>query len=119
MAPKRLGSYRLMKCLSDDKHNGDVYLAQDRKSKTLVVVKLPHESLSNQPTEKEEQKKQMLLYEADRLRLLNHPGIIRFIELNFEPKACPYFVMAYAPGGSLRQKYHAGTHLSLETIRSY
>jgi serine/threonine protein kinase len=115
MPLKRLNQYKLTKLLWHGK-NAEVYLAWDRKRKMQVVLKLLHESFSDQ--QQDEQMKQHFLEEGKKLASLDHPGIVQLIETHFYKGMRPYLVMPYASGGTLRKKHPRGTLFPEETIRS-
>ena len=111
MISKHFGQYRNLRLISRTGH-AEVYYSQNRL-KTPVAIKVLYESISDQ------QRRYKFLEETKTLERLKHPGIVRLIETKFDQGICPYFVMAYAPGGTLRHKYPQGSRLPLETIRSY
>ena len=49
---------------------------------------------------------------------LEHPHIVQILDFGVEGKI-PYFVMDYAPNGTLRQRYPKGTRLQMASIIQY
>jgi len=74
---------------------GTVYLADDRKLKQQVVVKMPHLYLL-----RDESTKQRFLREVRALVDLPHAHVVRIIDVG-EVDETPYMVMQYLSGGSL------------------
>lgn len=62
--------------------------------------------------------KELFRAEGRTLVRLIHPHIVRLLDFGIENNI-PYFVMDYAPNGSLHEKYPQGTRLMLATIVSY
>ncbi len=90
-------------------HSGplaDIFLARDLLSGRQVVLKIPGSDILNHP---------VLLYHyqnEDRIsRLLDHPGIIRFIH---RQKSRQYIIMEYAEGKDLRTKIGGNRALELD-----
>ena len=74
---------------------GTVYLAEDRKLKQEVVVKMPHAFLL-----RDQSMHQRFLREVRALVDLPHPNIVRIIDVG-EVDETPYLVMQYLKNGSL------------------
>src|SRR5260370_42503025 len=55
------------------------------------------------------------LNEACTIARLDHPNIVRILDYGVE-NGTPFLVMAYAPNGSLRQRFPEGTRLSLKQV---
>lgn len=103
-------NYRLIRLLGRGSF-ADVYLGKHVYLKTEVAVKvfcgyLEPETLNN------------FHAEISYLRYLEHPHIIGIHEVEIKGKI-PFFVMDFAPGGTLRQRYPDGTLLPLSTVISY
>ena len=71
---------------------GEVYIAQHRTSKEIVAIKVLQLEKLRYADEFE--------YEANVLKSLNHPNIVRFVEYNGN-NVPPYLVMEYACHGTL------------------
>lgn len=117
MASRKVGPYRLKKHLGNGQ-SAVVYSARRRrwwggKSRELVAIKLLHEYHGKK------QERDKFEKEAAITRTLDHPGIIKIIEISYLKKTQPYIVMTYAPGDSLLKGHSSGVPLPLETIRSY
>ncbi|MEN8200833.1 MAG: protein kinase, partial [Thermodesulfobacteriota bacterium] len=96
--------------LRSELHKGamaTLFLAEDLLSREQVVLKIPCGDILNHP---------ILLYHyqnEERIsRLLDHPGIIRFIH---RQRSRQYIVMEYSPGQDLRSRIGKNRLLDLET----
>lgn len=95
------GRYRVEKVLGSGSM-GHVYLAQDERLDTLVVVKVPTSARLADPEFHER-----FLRESQFLVKLSHPAIVKVLdigELDSGGSRVPYFVMQYVDGGSLRDR---------------
>ncbi len=99
--------------LRSELHQGamaTLFLAEDLLSKEKVVLKIPCGDILNQP---------ILLYHyqnEERIsRLLNHPGIIRFIH---RQRSRQYIIMEYVSGQDLRSRVGKNRPLELNTALS-
>jgi len=106
---QQLGNYRLLRLLGRGGF-ADVYLGQDIRRQMLVAVKVFHERLTDHNLKQ-------FLNEA-RLFRLKHPHIVQLLDFGIEDD-CPYLVIDYVPGGSLRRLHPKGTRLPLSLIVSY
>jgi hypothetical protein len=75
---------------------GAVYLAEDRTTRTQVAIKimLPDGAASSA-------KVQMFLREINCLKALNHPNIVRFIDMGYSSDTF-FVVMEYCDGGTVQ-----------------
>lgn len=108
---QQLGNYRLLTQIGRGGY-AEVYLGQHVYLETQVAVKVLHARL----TEGEEVER--FRDEARTIARLHHPHIIRVLDFGMEDDT-PYFVMDYAPNGTLRTRYPKGEPLSLATLLPY
>src|SRR5947207_5628354 len=107
-----IGDYRLLRLLGEGTF-GTVYLAQHLQDQTTAAVKLLHNPLMGRDT------LHTFLNEARMMRL-RHPHIVPILDFGLSRHDdIPYLVMAYAAGGSLRDRYPKGSKLSHEIIDTY
>ena len=112
------GRYRIVKRIGDGGF-GITYKAIDNSTGEFVVIKefFPREAYERMPDSTQvrfkstitnsrratvEKAKQKFIGEADKLRDLNHPGIVKFKE-NFFDNGTAYYVMEYLEGKTLAQ----------------
>ncbi len=88
-----------------------MYLAEHIHLKASVAIKLLYGKLANQDV-------QAFLNEAQTVATLRHPHILRVLDFGFE-QALPFFVMDYAPGGTLRDRHPGGSLVALPVVISY
>ncbi|MBI1258820.1 MAG: protein kinase [Chloroflexi bacterium] len=88
---------------------GDVYRAVDTQTQTTVAVKV----LKPQVIAQDSTLVDRFMREANALRKLNHPNIVRVID-TFEENHRHYIVMEYMAGGSLAQLIAREGQLPLE-----
>src|SRR5215208_1889240 len=81
---------------------GEVYLAFDEQTKQHVAVKILARQLTTNPDLIQRFKR-----EAETLRKLDHPNIVRFLD-TFEYEAQYVIVMEYLEGGSLYELIKVG-----------
>src|SRR5579864_5202098 len=98
---KQLGHYRLLRLLGQGGF-GSVYLGEHVYLKTSVAVKL-HYHWSHKDDQKD------FLKEAQLVAALKHPHIVSVLDFGIE-KDIPFFVMAYAPHGTLRHRHRSEEH---------
>ena len=90
---------------------GDVYRAVDTLTQTTVAIKvLKRQVIAQDPTLVDR-----FMREANALRKLNHPNIVRVID-TFEEDGRHYIVMEYMAGGSLAQLIASEGKLPLERV---
>jgi eukaryotic-like serine/threonine-protein kinase len=109
-AGQRLGEYRLMRLLGRSICS-EVYFGEHLHTNFPVAIKI----LSGHFTKNDIKK---FLMQANALAQLKHPHIVHVIDCGLDNDT-PFFVMDYAPNGSLRQRHPKGTRLPLETVISY
>src|SRR5215472_3733874 len=91
-----LGNYHLEFLIGSGGH-AEVYLAEHRYLHTQVALKLLHPSSGVVDLER-------FLHEAQVLATLVHPHIVRIFDFGVEEETA-FFVMDYAPYGSLAEHY--------------
>ena len=107
---QQFGNYRLVRHLGRGAFS-DVYLGIHVHLKTPAAIKLLHTELTSSDVEK-------FRNEARTIARLEHPHIVRVLDFGIEDHT-PFFVMIYAPNGTLRQRHPKGSILSLATVVSY
>lgn len=107
---KQFGPYRLLRLLGRGGF-GSVYLGEHVYLETSAAVKL-HYHWAHKDDHKE------FLKEAQLVAALKHPHIVKVFDFGIE-KDIPFFVMEYAPHGTLRQMHLNGTRIPLKTIVHY
>src|SRR5450755_565187 len=107
---QRIGNYQLHRLLGKGSF-ADVYLGEHLYLRSAAAIKILH-GLRNEKDE------QLFLSEAQTIAQLAHPNIVRVREFAIE-RSTPFLAMDYAPGGTLRHRYPAGTCLSLEKTVTY
>ncbi len=75
---------------------GQAYLARDRRSGRKVVLKRLHQSVADEPSARGS-----LLAEARTLRGIDHPNVVRLLDVLEEPE--PVLVLEFVDGGSLER----------------
>jgi serine/threonine protein kinase len=114
----QIGKYRLLDLLTRRRYT-DVWLAEhiDLKKKVAIKMIFPQEVRAG--NERLRAKKQFF-NEARTLSQLAHPNIVQAFDYGEEEEhGWPYFVMEYAPYGSLAHRYYPGEQLPLSTVRAY
>ncbi len=108
---EQFGKYRLEQLLG---HGGfaDVYLGEHVYLKSQAAIKILHARVDADDTTS-------FLNEARMVAGLQHPHIVRVLDFDVTAEGLPFFVMEYAPNGSLRRRYARGTRLPLDMIVSY
>jgi serine/threonine protein kinase len=107
---KQLGNYRLIRLVGRGGF-AQVYQGEHVHLQTQAAIKVLQARLSRQDQES-------FLTEAQMIARLQHPNIIQVLEFGIE-ESIPYLVMDYAPGGTLRQRYHSGVMLTPLRILPY
>ena len=106
---EQFGDYRLARKLGGGTF-GDVYLGEHTSNHTPAAVKILQARLTNSEDLKD------YINEIRSLFRLQHPNIVPLLDFGIE-RDIPFFIMAYAPNGTLRQR--KGTRLPLDTIVAY
>jgi Tol biopolymer transport system component len=105
-----LGNYRLVRLLGRGGF-AQVYLGEHVRLGTQAAIKVLSTQLAAGDV-------QLFLTEARTIARLEHPHIVRILDFDIEQDT-PFFVMSYAPNGTLRQRYPRGECLPPESIRVY
>ena len=105
-----IGNYRLVRLLGRGGF-ADVYLGEHRYLKNYAALKILRISLSDKDASR-------FLSEAQILRRLTHPNIVRVLDFSVE-RGTPVLIMDYAPGGTARQRHPIGSVLSLSKTVDY
>src|SRR5260370_15482594 len=104
---ERVGNYRLTSWLGRGA-SADVYVGEHIYLKKQGAIKILHLHLS-------EKAQKEFLNEACTVAGLDHPNIVHVLDYGVE-NGTPFLVMAYAPNGSLRQRFPEGTRVPLEQV---
>jgi serine/threonine protein kinase len=107
---QQFGHYQLSRLLGKGGF-AEVYLGSHIYLGSEAAIKVILNELS-------EQDKELFRIEGRTLVRLIHPHIVRLLDFGIENNI-PYFVMDYAPNGSLRDRHPHGTRLPLATIVAY
>jgi serine/threonine protein kinase len=107
---QQFGNYRILRLLGEGGF-AKVYLGKHLHLRSLAAIKVLHTKLVTR-------ERDTFLREVRTIAELDHPSIIRMLDSGFD-QDCPYVVMNYAPGGSLRQRHPKGSRLSLEQMITY
>jgi WD40 repeat protein/serine/threonine protein kinase len=105
-----LGNYRLLRLLGRGGF-AEVYLAEHIHLETQTAIKVL-------PTQLNEAERSRFRQEARILARLDHPNIIPIHDFGFA-NGVAYLVMLYAPDGTMRQLYPAGSVLSANVMAKY
>src|SRR5436305_2935074 len=108
---QQLGNYQLIKLLGEGGF-ATVYLGKHIHLKNFAAIKVLR------PRFVDEGLISMFREEAALIAALSHPHIVRVLDFDVEGDTA-FFVMDYAPSGSLREQYKQGTLVPLADIASY
>ncbi len=108
---QQLGKYRLVRLIGQGSF-AEVYLGEHVLLGTQAAVKVLQTRLTA-PGEFEH-----FQQEASIIAHLEHPHIVRVLDFDVQEDT-PFLIMAYAPGGTLRQRHSRGVPLPLSTIVDY
>ena len=108
---QRFGDYWLRRRLGGGGF-GDVYLGEHVQTKSLAAVKVLHIRLTRS------EDLRAFINEVRTFRL-QHPHIVRVLDVGIASDETPFLVMAYAPNGTLRDQHPKGTRLLLSTVLAY
>jgi serine/threonine protein kinase len=114
----RIGKYQLLELLGVGRYT-DVWLAKhiDLKKKVAIKILFPQEIRAGNARLRAEK---LFLNEAQTLAQLAHPHIVQAFDYEEEEEnGWPYFVMEYAPYGSLADRHGPGELLPLSIVKSY
>jgi len=106
---EQFGNYHLIRRLGAGNF-AEVYLAEHRYIETQTAIKVLA-SLDAEDMERFQE-------EAGKIARLEHPRIVRMLDFGIE-REVPYLVMAYAPNGTLRQRFPRGKQEPLEMLLPY
>jgi eukaryotic-like serine/threonine-protein kinase len=108
---QQYNDYRLLRLLGSGSF-AEVYFGEHVRDKTPAAIKILNTRLTD------EKELRGFINEARTFRL-KHPHIVQLLDFGIQPDGTPFLIMAYAPGGTLRQNHPQGTILSLAIIVSY
>ncbi len=105
----QFGNYRLIRMLGQGGFS-DVYLGEHVYLKTQTAVKVLQTRLVGSTLDD-------FLKEALTIARLEHPHIVRVLDFGVE-NTTPFLIMAYAPNGTLRQRYPTGSVVQITAVVS-
>src|SRR2546421_12953889 len=104
---QQLGNYRLTRLLGQGGF-AEVYLGEHIYLKSRAALKVLHAQLSEQDAAN-------FVQEAQTLANLSHPHIVRMLDMAVQD-GTPFFVIEYAPPGSVRHPHAQRKRLPLVTV---
>src|SRR2546425_11614070 len=108
---QRFGDYWLRRQLGGGGF-GDVYLGEHVHEHSLAAVKVLQIRLTRSA------ELRAFINEVRTFRL-QHPHIVRLLDVGIAGDDTPFLVMDYAPGGTLRDRHPKGSRLPLTTVLTY
>lgn len=108
---QQFGNYRLVQRIGQGGF-AQVYLGEHVQLGMKAAIKILRTHLLT------EQQINGFQYEAKIVAELAHPHIVRVLDFDLQDD-CPFLVLDYAPGGTLRQKHPRGSRVPLSQIISY
>lgn len=93
-----------------DGGEGRVYLAHHQADGAKVVLKTPLPQLARDPV-----RCARLIREAEQLRSMNHPAIVKVLDINADSDP-PYYTMRYLAGGSLSSRMKKGEPMPKQEV---
>lgn len=112
----QIGKYRLLKVLNKGRYV-DVWLGEHvRLRKKFAIKILIPEAIPN--CNDRHRARRRFYKEASIQAGLDHPYIVQVFDYG-EDQGLPFFVMEYAPFGSLARRHRPGVRLTLPTVRTY
>ncbi len=108
---QRFGDYVLHSRLGGGSF-GDVYLGEQVHEHSLAAVKVLHVRLTRS------EDLRAFINEVRTFRL-QHPHIVRMLDVGLTQDETPFLVMTYAPGGTLRDRHPKGSRLSPAQVLGY
>ncbi len=112
----QIGKYRLLEFLNRGRY-ADVWLAEHMHLKKKVAIKILFPQEIRNSNERHRARRRFFK-EASVQAVLDHPYIVQVFDYG-EEKGLPFFVMEYAPFGSLARRHRPGERLALPTVRTY
>src|SRR5262249_30085070 len=114
----QLGRYRLLGLMSE-RNVTDIWLAEHIDLKKRVAIKMLFPQEVRAGNERLRAKK-LFFNEARTLAQLAHPHVVQVFDYGEQEEyGWPYFVMEYAPYGSLADRYYQREKLPLSTVKAY
>ena len=110
---QQLGNYSLMRLIGEGSY-GRVYLGEHINLPSQAAIKV----LKTDVVPLTDKDREMFLTEARTIAALEHPHIVRVRDYTFVDET-PFFVMDYAPNGTLRERYTQGSIVPLAEVISY
>ncbi|HZU02946.1 MAG TPA: serine/threonine-protein kinase [Ktedonobacteraceae bacterium] len=107
---KQFGDYQIVRLLGEG-GSAEVYLGKHVHLRSLAAIKVLRTKLVAR-------ERDTFMREARIIAELDHPAIVRVLDSGFDQE-CPYVVMNYAPGGTLRQRHPEGSRLPLGQVVTY
>ena len=107
---QQFGNYRLVRLLGRGGF-AEVFLGQHMRLNMQAAIKILHTQLADENIVQFQR-------EANTIAALTHPHIVRVLDFDLKD-GVPFFVMDFAPNGSLRQLHPLGSRLPFSSIVSY